>query len=186
MPDVSQPVYVVRHGQSVWNLAGLTQGQTRHPELTDRGRAQAAAAAQRLSGLLTDRAAEVRLHTSDLARAAETSRIIADVLRCAVQPDRRLRERHFGCRQGRRHRMTTRLLRLPGADRALSVEPARAVVARAQALLDELDPSVPHVLVTHGEVIRLLTDSAPSQVVANGAVLTLRPRKREPGHLKPG
>ena len=39
------PVYLVRHGQSQWNLRRLTQGQTAHPPLTDLGRSQSAAAA---------------------------------------------------------------------------------------------------------------------------------------------
>ena len=39
-------IYLVRHGQSEWNLLRRTQGQIPHPQLTDLGRRQASAAAQ--------------------------------------------------------------------------------------------------------------------------------------------
>jgi probable phosphoglycerate mutase len=48
MCAVNQPVYLVRHGQSDWNVRRLTQGQTPHPPLTALGRAQAAWAARLL------------------------------------------------------------------------------------------------------------------------------------------
>ena len=44
--DVRHPVYLVRHGQSEWNVLRLTQGQTPHPRLTGLGREQAARAAE--------------------------------------------------------------------------------------------------------------------------------------------
>ena len=168
-----QPVYIVRHGQSEWNVAGRTQGQTPHPVLTRRGRAQSEAAGRCLQRALAEQVSDVRLHTSDLARAAGTARIIGAILDCDPRTDDRLRERHFGLRQGCRHSVTTRILRVPGAGPFLGVERASAVIARLRTLLDELDPSVPHILVTHGEVIRLLTDPAQSEVAANGSVLIL-------------
>lgn len=168
-----QPVYIVRHGQSEWNVAGRTQGQIPHPVLTRRGRAQSEAAGRCLQRALAEQVSDVRLHTSDLARATETASIIGAILGCDPRVDGRLRERHFGVRQGCRHSVTTRILRVPGAARFLGVERANAVIARVRTLLDELDPSVPHILVTHGEIIRLLTDPAQSKVAANGSVLLL-------------
>ena len=68
-----QPVYLVRHGQSEWNVLRLTQGQTMPPPLTALGRSQAASAAEILADELVGTA---RLLTSDLTRAVETARII--------------------------------------------------------------------------------------------------------------
>ncbi|QNN52656.1 histidine phosphatase family protein [Nocardioides mesophilus] len=42
---MTHPVYLVRHGQSEWNVLRLTQGQTSHPRLTSIGREQAERAA---------------------------------------------------------------------------------------------------------------------------------------------
>lgn len=183
---MKQPVFVVRHGQSEWNLVGLTQGQTAGPQLTAAGRAQAARAAavlrEALAGVMTGGTtgglADVRLHTSDLARARETAQVIGDALGVEPRLDARLRERHFGLRQGRDHATTTRLLRFPGAGALLRMESAQAVGARLHGLLAELDASVAHVLVTHGEAMRLLTEGA-APVVPNGAVLELV--GRDPG-----
>ncbi|MCP5978323.1 histidine phosphatase family protein, partial [Klebsiella pneumoniae] len=45
MGRVQESVYLVRHGESEWNVSGVTQGQTAHPRLTVRGREQMVAAA---------------------------------------------------------------------------------------------------------------------------------------------
>lgn len=62
----------VRHGESRHHVDGLTGGWTDTP-LTDRGRRQAAAAAQHLADLDL---AGFALFTSDLERASETAAII--------------------------------------------------------------------------------------------------------------
>lgn len=66
-------LFVLRHAQSEWNADGRWQGHA-DPPLSDAGRAQAAAAAARLSG-------EVReAVSSDLLRAAQTADVIAEAL----------------------------------------------------------------------------------------------------------
>jgi broad specificity phosphatase PhoE len=64
-------VLVARHGETDWNREHRWQGQG-GPGLNDRGRAQAAALAERLS---TVRLAAV--YTSDLPRAVQTADIVA-------------------------------------------------------------------------------------------------------------
>ena len=61
---------VVRHGETMANRTGLLQGQTECP-LNDNGRAQAAAAGERLKDMHFDAA-----YASTLSRAWETAEII--------------------------------------------------------------------------------------------------------------
>jgi probable phosphoglycerate mutase len=104
---VTHPVYVVRHGQSEWNVRRLTQGQTAHPPLTAVGRSQSSAAAGLIAadigalGLAAD-----RLISSDLTRAIETAEVIGHRLELTVESDPRLRERHLGELEGRSYEET--------------------------------------------------------------------------------
>jgi broad specificity phosphatase PhoE len=83
---------LVRHGQSIANAEGRIQGQFDSP-LSERGQAQARALAQRLEREGWNLAA---LYASDLQRAAETARIVAQQLDVPLTLDPRLREYDFG------------------------------------------------------------------------------------------
>jgi probable phosphoglycerate mutase len=83
-----------RHGESEWNEVDRVQGQT-DVALTERGRAQAEAAAARLVAVHPD-----ALISSDLRRAAETAAALAALTGLSVEPDVRLRERFYGEWQG--------------------------------------------------------------------------------------
>ncbi|MDN4481353.1 histidine phosphatase family protein [Demequina muriae] len=89
-------VFVVRHGQTEWNVKGLLQGSS-DVELTDAGHAQAAATAQALAGLL---GSETTIVTSPLVRARDTADAIAGAIGAAVEVDARLRERAYGAWEG--------------------------------------------------------------------------------------
>jgi len=98
---VSHPIYLVRHGQSEWNLLRLTQGQTAHPRLTELGRQQAATAADRIASDLAAVGLSVgRIITSDLTRAIETAQILTARLGGTVSQDVRLREQNVGALEG--------------------------------------------------------------------------------------
>ena len=173
------PVYLVRHGQSEWNVLRLTQGQTMHPPLTDLGREQAVMAAEILASELVVRP---RLLTSDLVRAVDTARTIGSRLGVEPVQDARLREQHLGSLEGcayedswahaESHDWSDPELPVAGG------ESVAAVRRRMAALLDSLDHEVPTVLVSHGDAIRSavahleghsLTD-APWVEVSNGSV----------------
>jgi alpha-ribazole phosphatase len=85
---------LVRHGATEWNASGRYQGQS-DVELSELGRRQARAIADRLRSDLFD-----RIYASDLQRARETAETIALPRRLQVTTDARLREFHFGDWEG--------------------------------------------------------------------------------------
>lgn len=90
--------WLVRHGESTWNIAGLAQGHNDEAELTERGLRQAAEAAAEF-GYRPVRA----IYASDLRRAQQTAAAFAAVLGLPVNADARLRERSLGVLEGTAH-----------------------------------------------------------------------------------
>ncbi|WP_062079101.1 histidine phosphatase family protein [Demequina globuliformis] len=89
-------VYLVRHGQTEWNVKGLLQGSSDIP-LTEEGRQQATRAAQALARRIGPQPIIV---TSPLERARHTAQALADVVGVDVTVDDRLRERAYGAWEG--------------------------------------------------------------------------------------
>ena len=90
-------LYLIRHGETDANVAGIWQGSTDSP-LNARGEMQAQALARRLANEGLDLAA---IYTSPLQRAYQTARIIAQALGdVPVIPDPRLEEYHLGQWEG--------------------------------------------------------------------------------------
>ncbi|KAL2613837.1 hypothetical protein R1flu_025529 [Riccia fluitans] len=88
---------VVRHGETTWNATDRLQGQA-ESDLTEEGVKQAQAVASRLAKTAKHISA---VYSSDLRRASETARIIADAIGCPnVTEMESLRERHLGNLQG--------------------------------------------------------------------------------------
>lgn len=85
---------LVRHGESEGNALGVFQGWKDYP-LSDLGRRQAAAAAERLSD-----AGASALYSSDLLRASETGEIVAAKAGLTLERREALRERSFGEGEG--------------------------------------------------------------------------------------
>lgn len=89
-------LYLVRHGESVWNQDGIVQGQA-GPGLTDRGHEQA----EHLGAWLADEVhRDVAFVSSDLERCLETAAPFAERLGREPTTFEDLRERHFGEWQG--------------------------------------------------------------------------------------
>lgn len=186
MRAVPAPVYLVRHGQSEWNVRGLTQGQTRHPALTELGREQASRAAAAVAADLAGVGMVAsRLLTSDLVRATETARIVGIRIGLVPEPDVRLREQHLGSLEGMSHEDSWAQAALHDwSDPELPIaggESVEQVRRRVAAVLAEIDPGTPTVIVSHGDAIRCaiahlegrsMTD-APWVEVSNGSVLRL-------------
>lgn len=91
------PFYFLRHGETTWNAAGMTQGQLDSP-LSPLGKAQAQAAAVALSGEPV-----TRIVASPLTRARETAEAVAYLHGLPVETDPELMECHLGEHQGRPH-----------------------------------------------------------------------------------
>jgi 2,3-bisphosphoglycerate-dependent phosphoglycerate mutase len=90
----SARLFLVRHGETVWNLEGRMQGHLDSP-LTERGIAQAHRLALRLVA-----ARPVALYASDLGRTLATAAPIAQACGVRIDTDPALRERHLGVFQG--------------------------------------------------------------------------------------
>lgn len=85
----------MRHGQSTWNADGRYQGQADVP-LSEIGRQQSQALAERLATLAAGGVHFDAIYTSDLSRASQTAMITAACLGLDVCLDPRLREIHVG------------------------------------------------------------------------------------------
>jgi 2,3-bisphosphoglycerate-dependent phosphoglycerate mutase len=97
--DMPGKLLLVRHGQSVWNVANLFTGWV-DVDLSDKGRLEAQSAGQeiRKTGLQIDYA-----YTSVLKRAIRTLWYVLDEtdrMWIPVQREWRLNERHYGALQG--------------------------------------------------------------------------------------
>jgi broad specificity phosphatase PhoE len=89
-------LWLVRHGQTDWNLTGRWQGQTSHaPGLNDVGRAQALSTREHLTGIRFS-----AIYCSDLLRARQTAELISESLNLNITLEPRLREMHLGVWEG--------------------------------------------------------------------------------------
>lgn len=87
-------LYLVRHGESEWNILSKVQGQS-NTNLTNKGREQARKAARRLMKEKID-----VIFSSDLNRALDTAKIIGEILGLEVNTLEELREIRFGVWEG--------------------------------------------------------------------------------------
>lgn len=155
-------VIVWRHGETEQNAGGIYQGHL-DSHLSERGRAQAAAAAEALAGRGVS-----RLVSSDLARAADTADALAGRTGLRVEHDPRLREIHVGQWQGLRHadvaerfpEVLAALDRGEDAARGVTGERVSDLQVRVRAAFDELvhrlDAGGTAVVTTHGLASRAL------------------------------
>jgi len=89
-------LWLVRHGQTDWNLSGRWQGQASDaPGLNETGRAQALALRKQIKGNNFS-----AIYSSDLLRARQTAELIAEPLGLTVTLEPRLREMNLGAWEG--------------------------------------------------------------------------------------
>lgn len=161
-------IWIMRHGQTALNTAGVLQGQMDVP-MVDEGREQAARCARLLE---SEGVRFSAIYSSPLGRAQETARIVAEGTHSQQAPfvtDAHLLEIDYGPFEGRPYREVDRLMGdfIRDPEHCLppeGVEHIDAVLARAQAFWEELSaaqlrgelPEGNVLVVTHGVTIRAL------------------------------
>jgi len=155
-PMTLPELWILRHGQTEWNVAGRLQGLLDSP-LTETGHAQAAAQGRILAGILPR---EVAVISSPSPRALTTGRIAMPGQEITQDP--RLSEIDLGAWQG--HRLPDIVATYPEVEaeadpnlwkfHAPGGESLPEMEARVRSFLADLDG--PAVLVTHGVTSRLM------------------------------
>ena len=149
---------LIRHGETAWNAERRIQGQLDVP-LNEVGRAQAEAIALRFR----DETIDV-LVSSDLSRAMQTMRPIADACGLQVLSDSRLRERNLGVLEGLFYEEAQRKMRqvldvFLSRKVDTSIDGGESLREFAQRVIDVLTETVAThagkriVAVTHGGVV---------------------------------
>ena len=150
-------VYLARHGETTWNLAGRYQGR-RESELTPLGTQQALALASAMEGTSIR-----RVLSSPMLRCTATAQPAADRLGLRVETDDRLIEIAHGTWEGRlRDEIAAND---PVRYRAWREDPAHVQFEGGESCADVLQrwrdfaatfrPDVPALVVTHDAVVRV-------------------------------
>lgn len=160
-------ILLVRHGETDWNLERRVQGHTDRP-LNGTGLAQAQTLAETLAQEQID-----AVYASDLSRALETARAVADTRGLPVETLPGLREKHFGTWEG----LTDAEIRerFPEATGGSwgDAETREQLAERVLAALAEITAANPGgraLVVTHGGPLHAVLrhcDLADSQPIAN-------------------
>jgi probable phosphoglycerate mutase len=171
-------ILLARHGETDWNRIGRWQGHA-DPPLNDLGLRQAEELAERLAALELE-----AVYASDLRRATETARVIADRVGLDVVEDAALREIDVGSWSGLTRAEVE--LRFPegfarwqageiGHDGETREELTERVVAAIERIARaHLETTV--LVVTHGGAIRAVRRHVagdPGSFVENGATVAL-------------
>lgn len=175
-------LFLVRHGETDWNIAGRLQGR-RDIALNALGRAQAAEVGRVLSQMVGGSVGRLHYVSSPLSRAVETMRILRTTLDLPVADfahDEDLRELSFGRWEGHtwpqlrrryEHDVVARdkdpwHFAPPGG------ESYAELMARACAAVDRL--AMDAVVVTHGGVIRALLHAKAGMPQGEAALVPIR------------
>jgi probable phosphoglycerate mutase len=161
-------IIAIRHGETAWTVDTRIQGQLDIP-LNETGRWQASRVAQALADEPIS-----AIYASDLLRAWETARAIAEVTGQALRAHKGLRERGFGVLQGNTHaeieaNWPEQALRWRQRDPHWAPQGGESLVAvreritRTASELAARHPGEQIVLVAHGGVMDALYRAATGQ-----------------------
>ncbi len=128
-------IYLVRHGQTDWNLRGIVQGQTNIP-LNETGILQAQKLRDKIQNIHFD-----VCYASPLRRAAETAAIVVNRC-CEIRYEDLLKERSFGEFEGRPGKELFKQAPNIGDFRINTdyggIEPVKDLLARAESFLAKI------------------------------------------------
>jgi len=154
--------FVMRHGQSKANVAGIIVSRIETDASGDYGLSEAGREQVRVAAQSCQLPARTLVCSSDFARAVQTARIVAEYLEAPpVTVTSALRERSFGAWEGT---PVENYHQVWAADQASGVaangvEPADAVLDRATALVAGLERQHDNrdiLLVSHGDTLQIL------------------------------
>lgn len=145
-------IYLVRHGQTDWNLEKKTQGHT-DISLNENGKEQAKLVSKVIKNYKID-----KIYSSDLLRAKETAEIINENFGLDIILDNRLREINYGDLEGvPRPTLTQDVWDVFNNNpEELNAEPITKVFNRIKSFFDELDYNKNIIIVTHGGALRTI------------------------------
>lgn len=155
-------LYLIRHGETEWNLHNRTQGCVDVP-LNENGKLQAIMLARRMSSCRVD-----RIYSSDLKRAVETANYISQAVKKDVVVMEEFREINFGLWEGltfeeikkrfpEEHRIwieNPHRARIPGGEMLYSV--FHRVMSGLKKILKDCGDDQNIVIVSHGGPIKLM------------------------------
>ena len=153
-------IYLVRHGQTDWNLQCRIQGRSDIP-LNETGKKQAEELKKNIAELEFD-----VCYASPLIRAAETAKIAVDE-KCEIVYDERLMERRFGDFEGKvaKDCKWSNIIKGDLYDRRTNIseggmETVKELLARSRGFLDWLKTKYPDdakiLIVAHGALLKTL------------------------------
>jgi 2,3-bisphosphoglycerate-dependent phosphoglycerate mutase len=188
-------IWLVRHGESTWNVLGLVQGHADEATLTRQGRRQAQLLTHRLGGRVIE-----SIHTSDLRRARETAAILAESLGLEARPHTSLRERSMGVLEGSPvSSLDPEVTGIEG-DQVVDIdarptdgESLAALYRRAGGFIDWLcdqPADADAVVVTHGGTVRMIraycaerpVEGMTWDTVPNGSLWRVQVPRRDAAH----
>ncbi len=157
MPEFPD-IYILRHGQTEWNLQKKYQGQLNSP-LTALGQAQARQQGEILRAELQGR--HLPAFTSPLGCAAETAGLALSPLGQRAQPDSRLKEVYFGAWEGKTYKEVFGAEDIDRTENRFEKyfsspagEDFQSIQSRCRAFLDDLEGE--SIVITHGITSRIL------------------------------
>ena len=154
--DINVGLYLVRHGETDWNIESKIQGRT-DTELNEKGRRQA----QELAAVLQEGYGIKRIFTSRQKRAVETAEIIGKHLGISPQVKEGLEEINFGKWEGYTWRQVRELFpkeyRVWHDNRRYGIPPGGESY---EQLLDRLLPTLNDILSKDGRDTLNVTHSA--------------------------
>lgn len=150
-------IYIVRHGETVENLQRILQGHM-PGTLTEKGKEQVRGAAERLAA---EDVEFTRIVASDLQRAVDSAKIIAERISLPITPMEILRERDWGKFTGMPISEATDRFRINGkwTFPEGTTETEAGIYERARRALVELQrlyAGETIIVVTHGQFARNL------------------------------
>ena len=169
-------LYLIRHGQTDWNVKGITQGETDIP-LNSEGIKQAHDLRKTLKDIQFD-----AVFSSDLIRAKRTAEIIAADQELAVATTTLIRERRYGKQEGEDERILQKFYEtwksLNKKERAKykpfpGYETNEKLVSRFITFLREVAVAYSKktvLIVSHGGIMRAFLNHLSEETYLDGAI----------------